>query len=340
MLSRLRPLVPLLASLLALALTGGAAAALAAGPAPGTVSGTVYYDTNGNGHRDPGEPGLGGVTVFLDLNHTSAPAHNPQDVSAADGTYKITSHPEQGGALREVPPPHDNCTNNNGCFYYPLSLSSGQHVTGKNFGNVTFAGEGGPPPPQAGKSANAQTTRGVVTVQCPGQPSHTLSGDEEVQVGCTLDATNGHVELTWARGNGKTEIGELWAGAFVFSQERQPNGLYETTATLTGGEPLASCAPAAAPRISASRHHHRRVHVRSHGHLRSHSHESSAASSATEWLMEQCGDGTLTKVFEGVVRVTDFGLGKVVFVKAGQEYFARAFGASDWHDGSTGSRGR
>src|SRR2546423_4504105 len=35
---------------------------------PATVSGVVYNDKNGNGHRDSGEPGMGGVTVFLDAN--------------------------------------------------------------------------------------------------------------------------------------------------------------------------------------------------------------------------------------------------------------------------------
>src|SRR5262249_24449583 len=32
---------------------------------PSTVSGLVFLDCNGNGHQDPGEPGLPGVTITL-----------------------------------------------------------------------------------------------------------------------------------------------------------------------------------------------------------------------------------------------------------------------------------
>ncbi len=39
-----------------------------AAPQPGTISGTVWDDTNNNGSEDTGEPGLSGVTVYLDAN--------------------------------------------------------------------------------------------------------------------------------------------------------------------------------------------------------------------------------------------------------------------------------
>ncbi len=36
-------------------------------PSSGEIHGTIWYDANGNGVRDPGEPARPGVTVYLDL---------------------------------------------------------------------------------------------------------------------------------------------------------------------------------------------------------------------------------------------------------------------------------
>ena len=39
---------------------------------PSTIQGTVFDDVNANGARDGGEPGLAGVSVFLDSNGNGA----------------------------------------------------------------------------------------------------------------------------------------------------------------------------------------------------------------------------------------------------------------------------
>jgi hypothetical protein len=54
----------------------------APGPVP-TISGTKYEDLDGDGTRDPGEPGVGGFTIVLNLN--GAPV--AQTVTATDGAY-------------------------------------------------------------------------------------------------------------------------------------------------------------------------------------------------------------------------------------------------------------
>lgn len=54
------------------------------GPAP-RITGTKYEDRNGNGHRDAGEPGIGGVTVRLRLNGTELATRT----TAADGGYSF-----------------------------------------------------------------------------------------------------------------------------------------------------------------------------------------------------------------------------------------------------------
>ena len=64
-----------------------------------TVSGTVFNDRNGNGRRDKGEAGLGGRTVFLDLDGDGALDEDElAAVTAADGSYRITGAP--GGPPR------------------------------------------------------------------------------------------------------------------------------------------------------------------------------------------------------------------------------------------------
>lgn len=55
-----------------------------AGPAP-RISGTKYEDRNGNGRRDAGEPGIGGVTVRLRLNGVELASRT----TAADGGYRF-----------------------------------------------------------------------------------------------------------------------------------------------------------------------------------------------------------------------------------------------------------
>ncbi|MEN9211986.1 MAG: hypothetical protein Q6K35_04135, partial [Thermostichus sp. DG02_4_bins_136] len=37
-------------------------------PSTGRIEGSHFDDLNGNGLRDPGEPGLPGILTFLDLN--------------------------------------------------------------------------------------------------------------------------------------------------------------------------------------------------------------------------------------------------------------------------------
>lgn len=54
--------------------------------------GHKFHDLNANGQRDPGEPGIGGVTIYLDLDRDNVldPAE-PRTVTAADGSYGFTT---------------------------------------------------------------------------------------------------------------------------------------------------------------------------------------------------------------------------------------------------------
>ncbi len=71
----------------------------------GVVTGTKFEDINDNGQRDGGEPGLAGVTIYVDLNgNLNFDAGEPFAVSSSDGSYSISDVPPGTHALREVVP--------------------------------------------------------------------------------------------------------------------------------------------------------------------------------------------------------------------------------------------
>lgn len=64
---------------------------LAEAPHNSTISGKVFDDLNMNGTLDPGEPGIAGRTVFLDIDGTGQPdATNPSTTTDAQGNFSFT----------------------------------------------------------------------------------------------------------------------------------------------------------------------------------------------------------------------------------------------------------
>ncbi|HJT32578.1 MAG TPA: SdrD B-like domain-containing protein [Pirellulales bacterium] len=64
---------------------------LAEVPDNSTISGKVFDDLNMNGTLDPGEPGIAGRTVFLDIDGTGQPdATNPSTTTDANGNFSFT----------------------------------------------------------------------------------------------------------------------------------------------------------------------------------------------------------------------------------------------------------
>ena len=58
-----------------------------------TVAGQLFVDTNGDGQRSPGEPGLAGQTVFLDINANGQPdPDEPQTLSLEDDPASFTTN--------------------------------------------------------------------------------------------------------------------------------------------------------------------------------------------------------------------------------------------------------
>jgi len=94
------------------------------------ISGQKFYDLNGNGVRDPGEPGLSGWT--MQANGPTGPFTAATDVNGyyhflnlGAGTYTVTEVP-QSGWTQTAPA---------GGLPYTVTLAQSQQVNGQDFGN-------------------------------------------------------------------------------------------------------------------------------------------------------------------------------------------------------------
>jgi hypothetical protein len=103
----------------------------------GSIRGVAFVDQKGSGVFAPGDPGLGGVTVYLDGNNNGM--LDPGEVStvtAADGTFSFTNLLPGTYHVREVVP---NGYTQTAQINADVTLSAGQNATGVDFGNFRFA---------------------------------------------------------------------------------------------------------------------------------------------------------------------------------------------------------
>ncbi len=68
-----------------------------------SIAGTVWNDLDGDGSRGGAEPGLAGVTIYLDLNdNTAVNAGEPTQVTAGNGSYSFANLDAGNYVVREV----------------------------------------------------------------------------------------------------------------------------------------------------------------------------------------------------------------------------------------------
>ncbi|MDX1745695.1 MAG: hypothetical protein R3324_07140, partial [Halobacteriales archaeon] len=105
---------------------------------PITITGVKWDDVNGNGQQD-GEPGVGGVTIFADLNDDGFPNGNdPTATTSNNGSYELVIQPNEATThvvIREVVPEGREQTFPGGDGVYEDELSHGSTVQNANFGN-------------------------------------------------------------------------------------------------------------------------------------------------------------------------------------------------------------
>ncbi len=118
-------------------------------PTDESVSGTKYYDTNTNGQRDVGEPGIEGWRIDVANGVTTTVATDGDGSFALDvdaGTYSVAEQTagapwvqtgnsvDQSGGTGDVTLNADQT--------YGVELGVGETATGLNFGNVCLGGTG------------------------------------------------------------------------------------------------------------------------------------------------------------------------------------------------------
>ncbi len=100
---------------------------------PITISGQKFNDSNGNGMKEAGEPGIQGVTINLDLGADgTVDATTPTD---ANGNYSFTNLGPGIYRVREVTPADSVQTTANPA---DIVAQSGVNVSGVDFGNLTI----------------------------------------------------------------------------------------------------------------------------------------------------------------------------------------------------------
>ncbi len=70
---------------------------------PNEIHGVKFDDANGNHVRDAGEAGIGGTTIYIDLDRDNVlDAGEPSTVTAADGSYSFTNLTADAYVVREL----------------------------------------------------------------------------------------------------------------------------------------------------------------------------------------------------------------------------------------------
>jgi protocatechuate 3,4-dioxygenase beta subunit len=101
-----------------------------------SITGTEFQDSNGNGTRDGGEPGVAGFEVYADLDDDGArDAGEPTGTSGASGFYRILGVPAGSYKIRQVARSGWKCSAPDPCLH-SRSLVTGGNSTGNDFGNV------------------------------------------------------------------------------------------------------------------------------------------------------------------------------------------------------------
>jgi len=182
------------------------------------------------------------------------------------------------------------------------------------------------PPPEARKTANVEAKSGDVTVKCPGQAETQLQGEDQIKLGCKVDATDGVVGLTTETEKGKLQEADFYEGAFVPKQVSQTETVKGKKVTVLITELKLDVAKPTGCKTSktgigtAKRGGH--LWGRGKGRFRTRGRRGAGTVRGTQWLTAEWCEGTYFQVKTGVVEVKDYTLKKTVSVKKGKHYLA------------------
>jgi hypothetical protein len=186
---------------------------------------------------------------------------------------------------------------------------------------------GRPPDPTEAQSIGVDRTRGAVTVtRGPGGDAVRLEEADLAVNRSRVDATRGRIALTVQRRRG-VGLATADVGGGTFTVRQAASGAAIADLTLTGAltgcrTPRAGAGRAQEDARRKKRRANRRLDIRVKGRYRTRGDHASAIASGTRWIIIDGCDRTVVKVTEGVVKVRDHRLRRVVRVRAGRTYVA------------------
>jgi len=181
-------------------------------PPAASISGIKFEDFNGNGVRDDGDTGIGGVTIYIDANHSgSLDPDETSIVTDIDGSFSFTGLSAGTYNIQEILPAHWIQTLGVG----EVTVADGEVVTGQDFGNFELFNV-------SGMKFYDQNTNGV-------------NDDGKAIAGWTINL------LVDANGNGIQDDGEVILSALTDSSGHYsfedlgplPNGAYLLSESIT-----------------------------------------------------------------------------------------------------------
>jgi DNA-binding beta-propeller fold protein YncE len=177
------------------------------------------------------------------------------------------------------------------------------------------------PDPVYGKSVNISLVSGIVRIKLPGSRKFVLlSADQQIPVGTVIDARQGRLRLTAAKGpGGGTQSADFYSGIF---KVLQPKGGRPVTVLKLQNPPV--CGKTKHLMATASKRRGSGLWGSGKGSFRSEGRHGSATVRGTIWWAQDTCDGTLFKVKKGVVKIEDFSSGRTLKLRAGQKYLAPA----------------
>lgn len=199
--------------------------------------------------------------------------------------------------------------------------------------DATFATAKRPPPPAPvlGRSFNAQPVSGTVNFFLPAHThlAEPLNQALSLPVGTIVDATHGTVRLTSATQTlGHSQSGDFGGGRFELLQDRRQHGLTELLLIDPAG--LRASCPATTRRAQPAakrllpKADLALLRATAKGRFETRGHYSSATVRGTSWTTSDRCDGTFTSVRHGVVVVDDFRRHRLILLRSGHSYLAKA----------------
>ena len=197
-----------------------------------SISGTKFNDINGNNQVDPGELGLSGFTIYLDLNQNNVlDSNEPTSITNAEGAYSFQALPASTYVVKEVQQPGFTQITPDPV----VTIAEGENAEFVNIGNQADGGTSSPSP--APTPVNTSSTGQIQGVKFDDRDGDGLADTDEPRiVGVEI--------FIYLNNNGLPELNEPFTrtdehGEYQFTlppgnfrlRETPPPGLINTTPT-------------------------------------------------------------------------------------------------------------